>query len=195
MVAKGRIGPHHRVEFEDRSSGEGAVSPEPSSQPLVAVEGPSQPRNPLSKLNLLYTVGFVSISSFLILEMPNLVFLPQHDYRKASLMPLSHSLLPHVQGRRQNCWIREKARAGKQNDHNCICRKPLMFPGLRGPMSTLKPPTGKVLGMSQAWSGKGLHPSLSEAEATTISSNATPPTRAGLLPIIQGGQRAAGSRK
>lgn len=160
MVAKGRIGPHHRVEFEDRSSGEGAVSPEPSSQPLVAVEGPSQPHNPLSKLNLLYTVGFVSISAFLTLEMPNLVFLPQCDYRKTSLVPLSHSLLPHVQRRRQNCWIREEARAEKQNDHNCICRKPLMFPGLRGPIRTLKPPTGKVLGVSQSleWQGAASFP-------------------------------------
>ena len=114
MVAKGRIGPHHRVEFEDRSSGGGAVSPEPSSQPLVAAEGPSQPRNPLSKLNLLYTVGFVSISAFLTLKMPNLAFLPRCDYRKASLMPLSHSLLPHVQGRRQDCGIRKEARTGKQ---------------------------------------------------------------------------------
>lgn len=160
MVAKGRIGPHHRVEFEDRSSGGGAVSPEPSSQPLVAAEGPSQPRNPLSKLNLLYTVGFVSISAFLTLKMLNLAFLPRRDYRKASLMPLSHSLLPHVQGRRQDCGIRKEARTGKQNDHNCICRKPLMFPRLRGPLNTLKPPTGKVLGMSQSleWQGAASFP-------------------------------------
>lgn len=158
MVAKGRIGPHHRVEFEDRSSGGGAVSPEPSSQPLVAAEGPSQPRNPLSKLNLLYTVGFVSISAFLTLKMPNLAFLPRRDYRKASLMPLSHSC--HM-SRAEGKIVGSGRRLGLgNNDHNCICRKPLMFPGLRGPMNTLKPPTGKVLGMSQSleWQGDASFP-------------------------------------
>lgn len=63
MVIKGRTGPHHRVEFEDRSSG-WAVSPEHSSQSLVAVEGPSQPLNPFVKIKPFVHSGVCFHKSF-----------------------------------------------------------------------------------------------------------------------------------
>lgn len=94
------------------------------------------------------------------------------------------------------CGIREEARAGTHKDHDCICRKPLMFPRLIQPHEQAKNTHwGSLCHVPAAWRGKGLHPCLSEAEAIAISSHATPPARAGLLLIVQGGQRAAGTRK
>lgn len=83
--------------------------------------------------------------------------------------------------------MREEAGAGKQKDHNCFCRKPLMLPILRGAYEQAKTPLRSPL------EGQGLLPCVSEAEATTISSHATPPASAGWLLISQGWQRAAGT--
>lgn len=49
MIAKGWIGPNNRVALKTGAVG-WAVSPEHSSQPLVAVEGPSQPLNHFVKI-------------------------------------------------------------------------------------------------------------------------------------------------
>lgn len=160
----------------------------------MAVEGPAQPLNPFVKIKPFVhsEVCFHKSFSYPRNAKPGALLLL--DSRKVSLLSLS--LLPHVQGRRQNCETMEDIKAGTQKDHDCICRKPLMFPRLRGPCEQSKNPhRGSPCHVPAAWSGKGLHPCLSEAKTTTISSHTTPPSRAGPLLIIQGGQRATGTRK
>lgn len=105
-----------------------AVSPEHSSLPLVAVEGSAQPLNPFVKIKPFVhsEVCFHKSFSYPRNAKPGALMLL--DSRKVSLLSLS--LLPRVQGRRQNCETMEDIKAGTQKDHDCICRKPLMFPRL-----------------------------------------------------------------
>lgn len=87
---------------------------------------------------------FVSIRAFLTLEMPSPPAVRLQEGLSTAL-----SLLPHIQGRRQDYGIREEAGVETQKDHHCICRKPLMYPRLRGPYEQAKTPTGEVFAMSQ----------------------------------------------
>lgn len=66
----------------------------------------------------------------IFLEMPSLMGLLLHGSRKVSAEPFF--LLPHVQGRRPLAGSGKRLGLGTQKDRIYICRKPLMFTGLRG---------------------------------------------------------------
>lgn len=171
-----------------------AVSPEHSSQPLVDVEGPAQPLNPFVQIKPFVHSEVCFHKSFSYSRNAKPGIPPAAQLQEGlSVILITPALCP---GRRQYRETTEDNKAGTQKDDDCICRKPLMFPRLRGPCEQARNPhQGNPCHVPAAWSGKGLHPCLSEAKATTVSSHATPPSRAGLLLIIQGGQRAAGTRK